>query len=64
MSKELEVLENTNIAVNVIDIASKIVLSIAGNDIANTLGGEQITPSGLRQAIAARVQMNLKNKGC
>ncbi len=54
-------LRDSNLAVlaNVVELASQIVMNVAGNDIANTLGGQPVTPAYLHEAVAARVQANL-----
>lgn len=55
---------DSNLAVlsNALDLGACVVMSIAGNDIANTVDGKPVQPQYLQQAIAARMQAALSTK--
>lgn len=60
-----EQIRNQNLAVasTLTDLASTIVLAVAGNEISNTLGGELVTGTHMRQLVAARMQLALTQRG-
>jgi hypothetical protein len=51
--------DNLMVLSNVNELASAVVQKISGNDVANTLNGEVLTPIQLRQAVAARMKSSL-----
>jgi len=51
--------DNLMVLSNVNELASAVVQKISGNDVANTLDGEALTPIQLRQAVAARMKSSL-----
>ena len=48
--------ETQTVLANAIDVASKVVLRIAGTTIGSTINGQQIDPAVLNATIAARMQ--------
>lgn len=56
--------QNLVVVAELTDLVAGVVQKIAGNEIANTLGGELINGQSLREMIAARVgQVVSKNTG-
>ncbi|HWT40898.1 MAG TPA: hypothetical protein VN081_06580 [Dongiaceae bacterium] len=51
--------DNLMVLSNVNELASAVVQKISGNDVANTLDKEALTPIQLRQAVAARMKSSL-----
>mgnify|MGYP005840224409 CR=1 FL=1 len=46
------------------ELASKVIEKIAGNEISNTVNGEQFTGKEIQRAVAAKLQSAiLNNKG-
>lgn len=62
MNKDLET-DNAVVLSNAVELASQIVMRVAGQDISNTFGGETVTPAALRGALTARIQFYLSKKG-
>lgn len=48
--------ESLVVVANAIDLASKVILRVAGGAIASTMNGERITPPILNATIAAKFQ--------
>ena len=48
--------QNTLVLANAIELGASIVMSIAGNDIANTIEGKLVTPDELRDALSAKLR--------
>lgn len=44
---------------NAVELATKVVMQISGNAIANRIQGELVTPSSLQPTIVAKIQGNL-----
>lgn len=51
--------DNLTVLSNAVELASKIILTTAGNDASNTLQGEMITGAFVADAVAARLQAKL-----
>lgn len=43
---------------NAVELATKVVMQISGNAIANRIQGELVTPSSLQPTIVAKIQSN------
>jgi len=54
-------LQNDNLAVlaNAVELGSRVIIDIAGNEISSAIGGEEITLSQINNAIAARLKAAL-----
>lgn len=63
MSNEKLKLDNAVVLANAVELTSQVIMRIAGNDIANTVRGERVTPLTLRSAVAAKLQTCLARKG-
>lgn len=52
---------NENLAVlsNAVELGSRVILEIAGNEVSNSIDGEEITLSQLNNAMAARLKAAL-----
>lgn len=52
---------DTNLAVlvNAVELGSQVVEAVAGNAIANTIGGQRLSSAYLKEAVAARIQSAL-----
>ncbi len=48
--------QNTLVLANAIELGAAVVMSIAGNDIANTIEGKLVTPDELRDALTAKIR--------
>jgi hypothetical protein len=48
--------ESLVVVANAIDLASKVILRVAGGAVAGTMNGERITPALLSAAVAAKFQ--------
>ncbi len=51
--------ESTAVIANAIEIATDVIMQVAGNTIGNMIDGEVITPSLLRPTVGAKVQQGL-----
>lgn len=51
--------ENLAVLSNAAELATQIILNVAGNDAANTYQGETITDAFVGDAVAARMQAKL-----
>lgn len=49
---------DSNVAVlsNTVEVGAQIVMEIAGNEIANTIDDQVVTPAYLKEAMTARLQ--------
>lgn len=50
---------NLSVLTNATELVTQVILSVAGNDIANTIGGEPASPAYLQQAVNARMQSSI-----
>ncbi len=55
---------NQNLAVvaNLTDLSSAIVQAVAGNEISNSLGGEQVSGAHMRQLMTAQIGLALAKR--
>lgn len=44
---------------NAIDLASKVIQRVAGDNVASTIGGERITPAVVNATVAAKLQAKM-----
>lgn len=55
---------NQAVSANLLALGAEAVMAVAGNDIANTVGGQLVTPAFLHENLAVRVRTALgQNKG-
>ena len=54
-------LQNDNLAVlaNAVELGSRVILDIAGNEISSAIGGQEITLAQINNALAARLKAAL-----
>lgn len=59
--RTLDAARDANLAVstNAVELAAQVVLNIAGNDIANTINGELVGTTFLKEAVAAKMNASL-----
>lgn len=50
---------NLAVAANAVELSTRIIMSAAGNDASNMLGGAAITAPFIADAVAARLQASL-----
>lgn len=55
--------QNANVLANAVELSTQVIMRVAGNEVANTIGGELMAPTALNSAIAAKLQSTLKKKG-
>ena len=55
--------KNTTVLANAVELSSQVIMKVAGNEVANSVGGETITPPALGNAVLAKMQSCLKKKG-
>ncbi len=65
MSKEIVQQElmrsNVPLLANAVELGAEAIIEVAGNAIANTVGGDPLTPAFLHSTLAARVQSLILN---
>lgn len=50
---------NLSVLANATELASAVIMSLAGDAVASTLDGKQITPTDLKPTIVAGIQKRL-----
>lgn len=53
---------NLNTLANANELAMNIIMNVAGEEVSNSINGEQVRPADLRDAISAKMQNVLTKK--
>lgn len=63
MKPEHRSTQNSTVLANGVELSAQVIMKVAGNEVANTVGGELMVPEALNSAIAAKMKSTLKKKG-
>jgi hypothetical protein len=60
VNQENELLtDNLSVLAHAVELSTKIICKVAGNDAADTVAGASITEASVSDAVAARLQVHL-----